>query len=70
MCKLNELIEEYCPEGVEYKTIESLCRVITPKIKILKLDYSENGKYPIIDQSANFISGYTDMEPHLIKMNM
>ena len=62
MSKLEELISELCPDGVEFKSIENLSRTLTPKIKIKSNDYLKVGKYPVIDQGQNFIGGYTDEE--------
>ena len=47
MSKLEELIKELCPNGVEYKTIEELCEVqngYTPSKKIT--EYWDNGDFP------------------------
>jgi len=45
----------------EIEFLESLeSDVSKNKFKIKQSDYLENGKYPIIDQSVDFISGYTN----------
>ncbi len=47
MSKLDELISQYCPNGVEYKTIEELCEVqngYTPSKKVS--EYWDNGDFP------------------------
>ena len=47
MSRLEELIQELCPNGVEYKTIEELCEVqngYTPSKKIS--EYWDNGDFP------------------------
>lgn len=60
MTKLEQLIQELCPNGVEYKEIDDLSKTIAPKIKIKSKDYLEKGVNPIIDQGQNYIGGYTN----------
>ena len=60
MSRLDDLIQEYCPDGVEFKKIGDLCETQTPKNKIKAKDYLENGLYPIIDQGRQLIGGYTN----------
>lgn len=43
------------------KVCEILC-TIKRKPKIQTSDYQEKGNYPIVDQSTNFICGYTDVK--------
>ena len=47
MSKLEELIQQYCPDGVEWKHLEEFCEIKTGK-GITKKDSDENGTYPII----------------------
>lgn len=60
MSRLRELIDELCPDGVEYSKLVS-CAIVqrTPK-GILRSRYGEGSKYPIIDQGQGLIAGYTD----------
>ncbi|MEE1112177.1 MAG: restriction endonuclease subunit S [Bacteroidales bacterium] len=60
MSKLKELIDKLCPNGVEYKEVQTICRTNTPKGKVKSNDYLKEGKYPVIDQGQNFIGGYTN----------
>ena len=62
MSKIKQLINNLCPDGVEFKEIESLCETCTPKLKVKKENYRDKGTYPVIDQGQNFIGGYTDEE--------
>ena len=62
MSRLEELIQELCPNGVEYIEVDSLCETQTPKIKIKSNTYLKEGEYPIIDQGQAFIGGYTNEE--------
>ena len=47
--------------------LKLLVDTITPPLKINKSDYLEVGLYPIIDQSKNFIAGWTNDPNSLIK---
>ena len=62
MSKLDELIQEYCPDGVEYKEIQEISKILSPRAKVKARDYMKEGKYPIIDQGQKYIGGYTDKE--------
>ncbi len=46
MSKLDELIKEYCPDGVDYKTIDSLSNVLRGK-RLTKKELVDNGIYPV-----------------------
>lgn len=60
MGKIDELIQQYCPDGVEWKTIEEVCKVKTPPAKLKTSDYQERGAFYIIDQGQEQYAGYTD----------
>lgn len=62
MSRLEELIRELCPDGVEFKEVQEVVRTVSPKGKLKSNNYLESGKYPIIDQGQAFIAGYTDEE--------
>ena len=47
MSRLEELIQKYCPDGVEYKRIGDCCEIKTGK-GVTKKDIVENGQYEII----------------------
>lgn len=59
MSNIDELIKT---EKVEWKKLGEIkeIKVISPKKKIKKQQYLEEGRYPIIDQGQNFIVGYTN----------
>lgn len=60
MSKIDNLIKQYCPNGVEYKRIDELSvSIIAPK-KLNKKNYLKEGTYPIIDQGQQFIVAYTN----------
>ena len=62
MSRLEELIQQLCPDGVEYKKVEGISRTLAPRVKIKSHSYLEKGKYPVIDQGQDFIGGYTNEE--------
>ena len=59
MSKIDELLKN---EKVEWKKLGEIAEitVISPKRKLKKNEYLEEGLYPIIDQGQNFIVGYTN----------
>lgn len=46
MSKLDELIRELCPEGVEYKKVSEITKVLRGK-RLTKNQLSENGNFPV-----------------------
>ena len=67
MSKLDELIKELCPNGVEYKELGEICITVTSPLKLKKSDYKIEGKIPIIDQGEEYIAGYIDFNEYLPK---
>lgn len=64
----NEELKREIPEGWEVEKINNILAK-TESTKKYKVDeYKKSGKYPIIDQSINFICGYTNDESELIKL--
>lgn len=62
MSRLEKLIGQLCPDGVEYKKVEEVSRTLTPKAKVKSHSYLITGKHPVIDQGQDYIGGYTDAE--------
>lgn len=60
MSRIAELIEEFCPAGVEYRRIEELLRVCATPRGIKRSAYALGSTIPIVDQGQSLISGYTD----------
>ena len=56
MSKLEELIEELCPDGVEYKPLENCCNVLDRQRKPVTKAARESGEYPYY--GANGIQDY------------
>ena len=63
MSKIAKLIEELCPNGVEYKKIEEFVDYVQPTKYIVKnTDYSDLYKTPVLTAGQTFILGYTNEE--------
>ena len=62
MSKLEELINELCPDGVEYVPLGEALKNNNASESVSKKDYKEVGNIPIIDQSQAYIAAYTDKE--------
>ena len=67
MNKIEKLIAELCPKGVEFKTLGEVCNAVTAPKKLNKETYQEKGFYPIIDQGQRYIIGYTNDEDAVIE---
>jgi type I restriction enzyme S subunit len=52
--------------GWESKTVDDLVDTITPPKKLLTSDYRPAGQFPVIDQSQDYICGWTDDEEAVI----
>ena len=57
MNKIEKLIQEYCPDGVEYKELGSICIIKTGK-GITKKDGSDDALYPIISGGKELMGYY------------
>ena len=61
MNRINELIKEYCPDGVEIRSLEDCCNLLDKKRKPITKASREAGEYPyygangIQDYVANYI---------------
>ena len=58
MSKLEELINELCPDGVTYKNLGSFCKIQTGR-GITNKDTLENGLYPVISGGVEPMGYYT-----------
>lgn len=56
MSRINELIKELCPNGVEYKKLEDCCNILDNKRKPISKSAREFGEYPYY--GANGIQDY------------
>ena len=61
MSKLEELIKEFCPNGVEYVKIGSVVNYEQPsQYLVKKADYKEEYSTPVLTAGQTFILGYTN----------
>ena len=61
MSKLDELIKELCPNGVESMTFEDVCDSEQPgKYIVENTNYSDEFKTPVLTAGQTFILGYTN----------
>ena len=58
MSKLQELLREFCPDGVEYRKIEEVCEILDSKRKPVAKGKRTQGIYPYY--GANGIQDYVD----------
>ncbi|MGJ4111805.1 restriction endonuclease subunit S [Corynebacterium macclintockiae] len=65
MATLKQLIDQYCPDGVEYQNVGTVFQVSNGK-GINRSEYQEHGLYPIVDQGRTFISAWTDASTKLL----
>lgn len=56
----NEELKREIPEGWKVKRVEDVLLKESSKVKIPSSEFKAQGLIPIIDQSTDFISGYTD----------
>jgi type I restriction enzyme S subunit len=56
--RLDRLIKELCPNGVEYSHLESVCN-ISKGVQFNKSNMQDKGTYPVINGGIN-LSGYID----------
>ena len=59
MSRLEELIQQYCPNGVEYKPLGEVCD-IHKGVQFNKTDMKDEGSYPVINGGIN-PSGYVEV---------
>lgn len=59
MSKIDDLIKQYCPNGVEYKTIEEVC-VPLKKGTLKQTELVEGGIYPVINSGRDLYGYYSN----------
>ena len=61
MSKLEKLIKKLCPNGVEYKELNTLVDYIQPTKYIVKsTKYNDEYDIPVLTPGQTFILGYTN----------
>jgi type I restriction enzyme, S subunit len=64
MSRIEDLIADKCPEGVEYRCLEELIAYEQPTKYLVKTtDYDDSFSTPVLTAGQTFILGFTD-EPH------
>ena len=54
MSKLEELIQEFCPNGVEYKLLSDICDITRGRVMSKEYLRDNAGEYPVYSsQTAN-----------------
>lgn len=54
------------PEGWKMESVGSVIKTVTRTLQIKTKDYLQEGTIPIIDQSREFIAGYTNLEDAIV----
>lgn len=63
MSKIDELIAGLCPDGVDYRKLDSMLSYEQPgKYLVKSTDYSPSFRTPVLTAGKTFILGYTDEE--------
>jgi type I restriction enzyme S subunit len=57
------------PKGWEKLRVRDIIKTVNSRKKLQKSDYCKEGIYPCIDQSQDFIGGYTNKKDYLIIIN-
>ena len=62
MSRLEELIEELCPDGVKYKTLDDICNITRGRVMSKEYLRDNDGDYPVYSSQTlnNGIFGYID----------
>lgn len=70
MSKLKELIQEFCPNGVEYKKLGELLDYEQPTRYIVEsTEYDNSYDIPVLTAGQTFILGYTNEKFGIYKAN-
>lgn len=64
----NDELKREIPEGWEVKRISDILEKIPKTIKYKSNEYNNGTIYPIVDQSSNYICGYTDDKTSLLNL--
>lgn len=68
MSKLKELIEKFCPNGVEYQKLDDILDYEQPTHYIVKsTEYDDSYNTPVLTAGQTFILGYTNEEDGIYK---
>ena len=68
MSKLKELLEKFCPNGVEYQKLDDILDYEQPTQYIVKsTEYDDSYNTPVLTAGQTFILGYTNEEDGIYK---
>ena len=68
MSKLKELIDKFCPNGVEYQKLDDILDYEQPTRYIVKsTEYDDSYNTPVLTAGQTFILGYTNEEDGIYK---
>jgi len=68
MSRLNQLIQELCPHGVKYISLDKVIDYEQPTKYIVKsTDYDDSFETPVLTAGQTFILGYTDEKEGIYK---
>ena len=68
MSKLEKMIKELCPDGVEYVKVGSFTSYYQPSKYIVEsTEYSDEYKTPVLTPGQTFILGYTNEVKNIFK---
>lgn len=68
MSKLDQLIKELCPDGVEWNNINSVMGYEQPnKYIVQSTKYSDEFDMPVLTAGQSFVLGYTDEKEYIYK---
>ena len=61
MSRLDELIRQHCPDGLEYRKLEDCCTVLDKKRKPVTKAAREAGEYPYYGANGiqDYVEGFT-----------
>ena len=62
----NDAIKMSIPANWSATTVSELLGKVPNTLRIQSSEYATNGELPIVDQSSNFIAGYTNMQDSLL----
>ncbi len=62
MSRAGELLKVYRPAGVPFRAVGDVTAGVAVPGKVKRQDYALGSLFPIVDQSVDFIAGYTDEE--------
>lgn len=65
MSRIEDLIATHCPDGVPFRSVGEAALVVRMPGQVKREDFARGSTFPIVDQSVDFIAGYTD-DPSLV----